>query len=119
MRPREKTPKIKAFQDKLTMLKNKKSRRKATLEKEYKIDFLKIETNDLCEKIDEVIEEYLGKWQDFLYNNTDKLLTNINNFMNLTLEGIKKKPESGQTDLLYNVLRYIRDFKRVDKIVRC
>jgi len=39
--------------------------------------------------------------------------------MNLTLEGIKKKPEAGQTDLLYDVLRYIRDFKRVDKIVRC
>jgi len=54
-----------------------------------------------------------------LYSNTDTLLTNINNFMNLTLEGIKKKPEAGQTDLLYDVLRYIRDFKRVDKIVRC
>jgi hypothetical protein len=40
--------------------------------------------------------------------------------MNLTLEGIKKKPETGgDKDLLYEVLRYIRDFKRVDKIVRC
>ena len=39
--------------------------------------------------------------------------------MQLTLEGIKKKPDTGQTDLLYDILRYIRDFKRVDKIVRC
>lgn len=46
-------------------------------------------------------------------------MTNIKDFMKLTEEGIKKIPESGQTDLLYEVLRYIRDFKRVDKIVRC
>ena len=46
-------------------------------------------------------------------------MTNINDFIALTLDGIKKKPETGDTDLLYSVLRAIRDFKRVDKIVRC
>jgi hypothetical protein len=38
------------------MLKNKKQRR-LTLHGEYKIDFLKIETTDLCGKLDEIIED--------------------------------------------------------------
>jgi len=118
VRPREKTPKIKAFMEKLTMLKNKKQR-KGLLVNDTKIEFLKIEISDLRENLDVIIETYLSKWQDFLYNNTDQLLMNINSFMQLTLEGIKKRPDSGQTDLLYDILRYIRDFKRVDKIVRC
>jgi len=46
-------------------------------------------------------------------------LNNIKSFRQLIYDGIQKKPETGQTDLLYEVLRYIRDFKRVDKIVRC
>ena len=52
-------------------------------------------------------------------NNTNQLLTNINDYIALTLEGIKKKPETGDTDLLYSVLSVIRDFKGVGKIVRC
>jgi hypothetical protein len=38
------------------MLKNKKQRR-LTLQDVYKIDFLKIETNDLREKLDDSIED--------------------------------------------------------------
>jgi len=100
------------------MLKNKKQRR-LILQDIYKIDFLKIETADLREKLDEIIDSYLDKWQNFLYNNTDTLLNNIKNFRQSIWDGIQKKPETGQTELLYEVLRYIRDFKRVDKIVRC
>jgi len=85
--------------EKLTMLKNKKQR-KGLLANDTKIEFLKIEISDLRENLDVIIENYLGLWQDFLYNNTDKLLLNINNFMQLTLEGIKKRPDVGQTDLL-------------------
>jgi len=81
------------------MLKNKKQR-KGLLANDTKIEFLKIEISDLRENLDVIIENYLGLWQDFLYNNTDKLLLNINNFMQLTLEGIKKRPDVGQTDLL-------------------
>ena len=85
--------------EKLTMLKNKKQR-KGLLANDTKIEFLKIEISDLRENLDVIIENYLGLWQDFLYNNTDKLLLNINNFMQLTLEGIKKRPDVGKTDLL-------------------
>lgn len=85
--------------EKLTMLKNKKQR-KGLLANDTKIEFLKIEIGDMLENLDVIIENYLGLWQDFLYNNTDKLLININNFMQLTLEGIKKRPDVGQTDLL-------------------
>jgi hypothetical protein len=85
--------------EKLTMLKNKKQR-KGLLANDTKIEFLKIEISDMRENLDVIIENYLGLWQDFLYNNTDKLLININNFMQLTLEGIKKRPDVGQTDLL-------------------
>lgn len=85
--------------EKLTMLKNKKQR-KGLLANDTKIEFLKIEIGDMRENLDVIIENYLGLWQDFLYNNTDKLLININNFMQLTLEGIKKRPDVGQTDLL-------------------
>jgi len=81
------------------MLKNKKQR-KGLLANDTKIEFLKIEISDMRENLDVIIENYLGLWQDFLYNNTDKLLININNFMQLTLEGIKKRPDVGQTDLL-------------------
>jgi len=81
------------------MLKNKKQR-KGLLANDTKIEFLKIEIGDMRENLDVIIENYLGLWQDFLYNNTDKLLININNFMQLTLEGIKKRPDVGQTDLL-------------------
>ena len=49
------TPRIRAFQEKLQMLKNKKHRR-LTLQDLYKIDFLKIVTNDLRDKLDESIE---------------------------------------------------------------
>jgi hypothetical protein len=81
------------------MLKNKKQR-KGLLANDTKIEFLKIEISDMRENLDVIIENYLGLWQDFLYNNTDKLLLNINHFMQLTLEGIKKRPDVGQTDLL-------------------
>jgi len=56
VRSREMTPRIKAFQEKLQMLKNKKQRR-LTLQEIYKIDFLKIETTDLRDKLDEIIED--------------------------------------------------------------
>jgi hypothetical protein len=55
VRPREKTPKIKAFMDKLTMLKNKKQR-KGLLTNDTKIEFLKIEISDLRENLDIIIE---------------------------------------------------------------
>jgi hypothetical protein len=55
VRPREKTPKIKAFMDKLTMLKNKKQR-KGLLTNDTKIEFLKIEISDLRENLDVIIE---------------------------------------------------------------
>jgi hypothetical protein len=55
VRPRESTPKIKAFMDKLTMLKNKKQR-KGLLANDTKIEFLKIEISDLRENLDTIIE---------------------------------------------------------------
>lgn len=55
VRTREMTPKVRAFQEKLQMLKNKKQRR-LILQDIYKIDFLKIETADLREKLDEIID---------------------------------------------------------------
>ena len=55
VRAQEMTPKFRAFQEKLQMLKNKKQRR-LILQDIYKIDFLKIETPDLREKLDEIID---------------------------------------------------------------
>ena len=49
------TPRVRAFQEKLQMLKNKKQQR-LTLQDLYKIDFLNIVTNDLRDKLDESIE---------------------------------------------------------------
>ena len=44
-------------------------------------------------------------------------MRNIKIFRQLIRDGIQKKPETGQTYLFYEVLRYIRDFKRMNKIV--
>lgn len=56
VRTREKTPRVRAFHEKLQMLKNKKQRTSTILEK-YKIDFLMIETSDMLEKLSESIED--------------------------------------------------------------
>lgn len=56
VRSRELTPRVRTFQEKLQMLKNKKQRR-LILQDLYKIDFLKIETTELREKLDEIIED--------------------------------------------------------------
>jgi hypothetical protein len=55
VRPREKTPKIKAFMDKLTMLKNKKQC-KGLLTNVSTIEFLKIEISDLRKNLVPVVQ---------------------------------------------------------------
>ena len=81
------------------------------------IGWLKVNSAPLKSGIQNIINSWIKKYTNFLLNNTNKEISNIKKFIQEVTDGIKKVPESADSqhekDLLMKVMTHLRDVKMI------